>query len=439
MADTAPRLDFGPLPAGADVVVALSGGLDSSVLLDLLSRCARMQGRLRALHVHHGLQPAADAWAIDCQDTCAALGIPLRIARVDVARASGRGPEAAAREARHAAFAAELRDGEVLALAHHRDDQAETFLLRALRASGPDGLAAMRPWRRFGRGWLWRPLLGVPRADLLAHARAQGLAWAEDPSNASVDADRNFLRHRILPELRERWAHADAAFARSAALSAAATDLLDAEDERALAEVRTADPSMLDRAAVATLPPTRRARVLRRWIAGLGLPPLPAQGIATIESDLLDAPGDASPEFAWAGVRVCAWRNALHAGGPQAALPPDWEAAWDGAAPLRLPTGDELRLEPATVFARPVLVRARRGGERIRLPARTHSHALKHVLQERGMPPWERGRLPLLVDGDGEVLAAGDAIHSTAFARWLGETGTRLAWQRAPALPGHTD
>src|SRR5687768_5184369 len=168
MADTEPAPDFGPLPADAQVVVALSGGLDSSVLLDLLSRSARMQGRLRALHVHHGLQPAADAWVVHCRDACAAAGVPLRIAHVEVDRASGRGLEAAAREARHAAFVAELRDGEVLALAHHRDDQAETFLLRALRASGPDGLAAMRPWRRFGRGWLWRPLLGVPRADLVA-------------------------------------------------------------------------------------------------------------------------------------------------------------------------------------------------------------------------------------------------------------------------------
>jgi len=442
MADAAPAPDFSPLPGDAEVVLGLSGGLDSSVLLDLLSRSARMQGRLRALHVHHGLQPAADAWAVHCRDASAALGIPLRIVRVEVERASGLGPEAAAREARHAAFAAELREGEVLALAHHRDDQAETFLLRALRASGPDGLAAMRPWRCFGRGWLWRPLLGIPRMQLLAHARANGLAWVEDPSNASIDPDRNFLRHRILPVLRERWPHADAALARSAALSADATNLLDTEDELALAAVRTDDPSVLDRAAVGALPRTRRARVLRRWIAGLGLPPIPARGIARIETDLLEGSRDGAPEFAWAGARVCAWRNMLHAGIPPASLPLDWTVEWDGATPLPLPTGGVLCLAPANAFARAVLVHARRGGERIRLPDRTHSHALKHVLQDLGVPPWERAQMPLLTGENGEVLAAGDAIQSAGFAQWLHDNGTRLIWQRTPALsaclPGQT-
>ena len=135
-----------PDPARA-VLVGFSGGLDSSALLHLLARApAPLHNGLRAIHVHHGLHPQADAWARHCQSTCEAWSIPLRVVRVEVAR-SGTGPEAAARAARHAAFAAELHDDEVLALAHHRDDQAETFLLRALRASGPDGLAAMRPWR----------------------------------------------------------------------------------------------------------------------------------------------------------------------------------------------------------------------------------------------------------------------------------------------------
>src|SRR5690606_16881113 len=107
--------------------------------------------------------------------------------------------EAAARRARRAAFAAVMQAGDILATAHHLDDQAETFLLRALRASGPDGLAAMRPWRAFGPGWLWRPLLATPRAAVRAYAQARRLAWIEDPSNAHTDLDRNFLRHEVLP------------------------------------------------------------------------------------------------------------------------------------------------------------------------------------------------------------------------------------------------
>jgi hypothetical protein len=156
---------------------------------------------------------------------CAGLDVPLTIARVEV-RDDGDGPEAAAREARHAAFERELRDGETLALAHHRDDQAETFLLRALRGSGADGLGAMRAWRAFGRGWLWRPLLAQPREALRDHATTHGLPWIEDPSNADPRFDRNFLRQRVLPLLRERWPRVDASFARSAALGAEAADAL---------------------------------------------------------------------------------------------------------------------------------------------------------------------------------------------------------------------
>ena len=192
-----------PPPLQRPLLVGYSGGLDSTALLHLLAREPAHRG-LRAIHVHHGLQPEADAWADHCARTCAALGIGLEIVRVQVARDTGEGLEAAARRARMAAFAQALENDGVLALAHHRDDQAETFLLRALRASGSDGLGAMRPWRRFGPGWLWRPLLDLPRQALVDYARAHGLDWIEDPSNASDDHDRNYLRRRVLSLLRER-------------------------------------------------------------------------------------------------------------------------------------------------------------------------------------------------------------------------------------------
>ena len=420
---------------GAPLLAAFSGGLDSTVLLHLLASQPTLRaGGLRAIHVDHGLHPDSARWADHCRAACMKFGVDLHVVRVDVTRA-GKGPEGAARAARHAAFADALREGEVLVLAHHRDDQAETFLLRALRGSGVDGLAAMRRWQRFGRGWMWRPLLDAGRDELLGHARSHGLDWIEDPTNASTDFDRNFLRHRVLPLLRERWPHADAMFARSAALAAEATGLLEEGDAQALASVRTRDPAILDRRALREMAPARRARILRRWIDACGLPPLPAQGIARIEADVLSSAPGADAAFAWAGAHVRAWRHLVHADLQRPPLANDWQAAWDGAAPLLLPTGDTLLLEPATRFVRAVSVRARRGGERIRLPGRTHSHALKHVLQDLGVPPWERERLPLLADENGEVLAAGDAIHSAGFAQWLHDTGTRLLWQHAPALP----
>ena len=420
---------------GTAVCVGYSGGLDSTVLLHALADHAGVRGRgLRALHVHHGLHPGADAWAAHCSATCEALGVALEVVRVTVP-AAGDGPEAAARAARHQAYADTLRDGEAMALAHHRDDQAETFLLRALRGSGPEGLAAMPAWRRCGRGWLWRPLLEVPRARLLAHARAHGLAWIEDPSNADTALDRNFLRARVLPLLRGRWPAADAAFARSATLAGEAAGLLDDADARRLAEASTGDPAVLSCAALLAQPRAARARVLRRWIASLGLPALPAAGVACIESDLLHARPDATACFTWHGVQVRAWRGALHAVAPPPALPPGWSAAWDGRAPLALPGGGSLRLEPATAFDAPATVRARRGGERIVLPGRAHSHAVKHALQDAGVPPWVRPALPLLVDRNEVVLAAGDRLLSGAFDAWLRAHGARIAWRPPRGAP----
>jgi len=421
-----------PADAGASraVLVGLSGGLDSVVLLHLLCACPGVGDTgLRAIHVHHGLQASADDWADRCRTLCEALDVPLQVVRVDVDRDAGSGLEAAARAARREAFAGALRGGEALALAHHRDDQAETFLLRALRASGPDGLAAMRPWQRFAGGWLWRPLLDVPRARLLAHANAHGLRWIEDPSNEDTAHDRNFLRHRVLPLLRERWPEADAALARSAALAAESRGLLAEGDDAALAAARTPDARVLSTRALDALPRARRARVLRRWIETLGLPPLPAQGIARIETDLLAAGTDTGAAFEWHGARVRRWRDLLHADAHCAPLAQDWYAHWDGREPLALPTGGELRLDGADAFDAPLRAHARRGGERIRLPGRDHSHALKHVLQDLGVPPWQRERLPLLSDIDGDVQAAGDLAVSAGLDAWLRARHARLRWR----------
>lgn len=423
---------FIAIPHGAKigpVTVGFSGGLDSCVLLHMLATQASIRERgLRAFHVHHGLHADADAWALHCRNVCEALGVPLQVVRVEVDRGGGCGLEAAARDARRRAFAETLGEDEILALAHHRDDQAETFLLRALRASGPDGLAAMRPWRRFGNAWLWRPLLDLSRASLLEHARRQQLRWIEDPSNADAMLDRNFLRHHVLPLLRERWPHAGTAFARSAALSADAHDLLVDDDAAALASVRTTDPRVVSVDALHALARARRARMLRLWIEMLDLPPLPAQGVARIESDLLAAAADTDAAFRWQGAVVRRWRNLLHAGPVCERLPLGWQAQWDGRKPLALPLGGQIRLEGSAGFERLVRVHARQGGERIVLPGRHHSHALKHVLQDLGVPPWLREHLPLLSDADGHLLAAGDLAFSASFDAWLRTRSTQLLW-----------
>lgn len=177
--------------------IAFSGGLDSTVLLHLLANLAKTEKlpTLDAVHVHHGLQAAADAWPAHCQSVCDALGVPLRVMRVQVR--AGASLERAARDARYQAFSEVVGAGEVLLIGQHRDDQAETLLFRLLRGAGVQGLAAMPMQRALAGGHLLRPLLRSSRAQLQAYAEEHQLTWIEDPSNADPRFSRNYLRHRV--------------------------------------------------------------------------------------------------------------------------------------------------------------------------------------------------------------------------------------------------
>lgn len=402
------------------ILTGFSGGLDSSVLLHALARSH--PGRVRAIHVHHGLHADADDWAAHCRRTCDAWDVPLTIARVAVVDIDA-GPEAAARAARHKAFEAEMREGEWLALAHHRDDQAETFLLRALRGSGPDGLAAMRPLRAFAAGMMWRPLLDLPRATLLAYAQAHELTWVEDPSNQCSDFDRNFLRNEVMPLLQQHWPHAGAAFARSAALQRQASEALQAKDGENFAFDVTVSPLPLS--PLRALPPLHRARALRAWAAAQSLPPPPARAVDWLQAELSKPPGDGVSEYCWGGTRLRRWRDAVYPDDEIAPLPAELSIEWDGRGDLCLPNDSRWSLLGADGFDAPVRVRARQGGERIQLPKRTHRHLLKHVLQDAGLPPWRRSALPLLFTKDDELWAAGD-IHSALLDSWLRARGAAL-------------
>ncbi|MDR6093904.1 tRNA lysidine(34) synthetase TilS [Stenotrophomonas sp. SORGH_AS_0321] len=411
------------------LLVGYSGGLDSTVLLHWLQRSAAAEGvGVRAVHVHHGLQAAADDWALHCQQQCDALGVPLCIHRVAVDLDAGLGMEAAARQARRAAFAAELRDDETLALAQHQDDQAETFLLRALRGSGVDGLAAMAADSALGAHRLWRPLLQVPRSALLVYARQQALQWIEDPSNADDGPDRNFLRLHVLPLLRQRWPHAGPALAASAAQCGDTGRMLDEEDEKLLQHLQVAS-RVLSVELLRQVSPQRRARVLRRWVLAHGVPALPARVVSQLEHELLPAAPDRDAQVRWQQHSIRQWRGhwyLLPAVLPQ--LPAGWQATWDGRAPLALPDGGQLRLQGAAAFDVPMQVTGRHGGERIQLPGRNHQHALKDCLQREHLAPWRRRQLPLLF-ADGQLQAAADVVLSAPLQAWLQHHDAQLHWR----------
>lgn len=413
-----------PLPNAAGVLAAYSGGLDSVVLLHVLSRL-RDSGaitQLRALHVHHGLQAVAGDWVRHCTAQCQRLGIELQVLRVQIDPADPAGPEGAARRERYAALRGAMGEGEVLATAHQLDDQAETFLMRALRGSGQRGLAAMRPLQAFGPGWLWRPLLVRSRAELEAHARAHDLQWIDDPHNADPRYERSWLRQQLTPLMRRRWPAATLNLARSAALSAEADDLLG--ELAAIDDAVCAVAGGLSCVALLRLSPARRRNLLRMRVDALALPPPPHAVLLRLD-DLLLASWDAVPLLHWPGGELRRYRDTLVMMAPLPAEPGSWQCDWDGLGVLALPAGcGELRSTGAG--GRSVQVRFAQGSERIVMRAGGPHRTLKHLFQEHAIPPWQRRRTPLVFDGR-ELLWIGGLPAPGSADAWA----KALHWQPA--------
>ncbi|QTP53663.1 tRNA lysidine(34) synthetase TilS [Billgrantia sulfidoxydans] len=400
-------------PPGRVVWVALSGGLDSSLLLTLAAAACRRHPRpLRALHVHHGLQAAAGDFETHCRRLASRLGVPLFVERVAVERDAGLGLEGAARQARYDAFARRVAPGETLWLAQHGDDQAETFLLAALRGSGVRGLAGMPAGREWRGRRLVRPLLARSRAELEAEAARRGLRWVEDPSNADETLDRNFLRRRVLPLLAQRWPHAGEALAASAR-QAAEADALIADLSAVDLAVLGDDAACLPLAGLGRLSPARRRVLVRHACHRLGLPTPPAARLEALLAQC-DARHDARVRVTWTGAEGRIWRGHLHLLSSRPPLAPTWQVEWDGVSPLATPWGTvDVTLVPEEGGQASLRLMPRQGGESLRL-ARRGSRDLKRLLQEAEVPPWERERL--LVAWHGEVPVA--ALQSDAI-RWL--------------------
>jgi tRNA(Ile)-lysidine synthase len=397
--------------------VAFSGGLDSTCLLSAAAAVARrLPGPLEAVHLDHGLHPDSPHWAEHCKGVCKALGVPLTVRRLSIRRAPGESLEAVAREARYAALAALLNPGELVLTAQHQDDQAETLLLALLRGSGIDGLAAMRPVSALGLGRLVRPLLEIPRAALVAYAREQGLTWVEDPSNASIAFDRNFLRHRVLPVLRERWPRASATLARSAAHSAEAADLIEAQAAGALTTLWGARPGALSIPALSRLDPALSRAALRLWLRRRGMPLPDTAHLRRILTEVLPARRDANPLVAWTGCEIRRYRGDLLALKPLPLRPINGALSWDGDVLVlpaslgtltRNPSGPPTDGSAAEDGTRSLQVRFGVEGLWCRPGPLDHRRPLKKLFQEAAIPSWLRPYVPLVFAGERLVAVAG--------------------------------
>ncbi|MDO7901617.1 tRNA lysidine(34) synthetase TilS [Pseudomonas sp. K1(2024)] len=424
-------LDLTPWLNAPTWFVAFSGGLDSTVLLHrLAAHCRRHPAPpLRALHIHHGLQTAANAWPEHCRAVCDALGVELEV--IPVVVAAGASLEQAARDARYAALASRLGPGDVLFTGQHLDDQAETLLFRLLRGAGLRGMTAMPSSRTLGQGRLVRPLLADSREHLQRYAEAQGLSWIDDPSNQDVGFSRNYLRAQVMPQLRQRWPQASQQMARSAEHLGEALGLL---DELAAEDLRSAEQgapfawlglASLDLDAVRALSPARQRNALQYWLSRRTR--LPDARHWAGWNALRDAAPDAQP----------IWRltdgELQRSHGRLWWLADDWRqwksGQWywpDPDQPLILPGNGMVWLQGAKP-PEGLRIAYRQGGERLNVPGRGERD-LKRLLNERQLPHFVRQRLPLLYQGP-RLLAVANLPE-------LVQSDWQLQWQPPGRVQG---
>lgn len=422
---------FVSAPDSSRFIVAYSGGLDSHVLLQLMHAC---ELNCIAVYIDHGLQAASASWAEHCKAICQSLDIPFQSIKVDAQAGLGESPEAAARVARYQALAAIMQPDDMLLTAQHRQDQAETLLLQMLRTAGPAGLAAMPVAKRFAQGWQLRPLLAFERAELEAYAAHHQLHWIEDPSNNNERYDRNFLRHSILPLLKQRWPSINQTLVKVSKLQAEAAELVNelAElDGTALIDGQTL---LIER--LIQLTPVRQKNVVRYWLQQLELDIPPAKRLEEILGSMLTAAEDRCPAVCWKDTEVRRFQGRLYGMKRMSEFDATTVVSWNGQAPVILPTLDkEVRLTPAehglraNIVGRSMTLRFRQGGENIKPSGRHHTVDLKKLMQQAHIPPWERSRIPLLYLNE-RLVAVADYWVADDFKNEPDQPGWRFVSRR---------
>lgn len=416
------------------LVIAYSGGLDSRVLLQLSKEYVTKHPHftLLAIHVHHGLQEYADEWLFHCQQQAEQLSIPFVAEKLEIALKSRQSLEAVAREQRYTALAEHIDSNSCLLTGHHADDQFETFMLALKRGSGLQGLAAMPVSRSFSQGILLRPLLQSTRAELEVYAQQLNLSWIDDPSNQSLDFDRNFLRHQILPELIKRWPAWLITTQRSVQLLQESVSLHEELAELDYQQVARQHGLCLFKLKSLSL--VRQKNLVRYWFAKQAWA-YPSQAQLQQVLQQSQAKSDAKVAMVFKEGELRRYKDVIYLVERQAlqlsSQTVDWP--WQNQSCLPLPNGSCLSWQAGGNLLPPapnqqVRVKFRDQLEQKDFSAfgRLGQRSIKKLLQECQLPTWHRARIPF-VFYDQQLVAIGDCyvqreLHCAA------QQGLKLVW-----------
>ncbi len=420
---------------GERVVLGLSGGLDSVVLLHVFKKLAVTLGvELSCLHVNHGISPNAHFWAEFCSGLCSKWDVPLTVERVDISDHADQGIEAAARIARYAAF--EKQDAQWILLAQHQDDQAETLLMQLFRGAGIKGLASMGEMGHFHGKKKLRPLLSVSRKELEAYAKESGLEWVDDESNLDQRYDRNYIRHGLSPLIEARYPAFKRTLSRSSGLLAEASGLL--SELAQIDSTGAMEGGALSASRLAELSEARAKNLLRHFLETCGVRMPSERRLYEMLRQILGSRSDASVSISHDGFEIRLYRGGVHVVEQRPSA--NFCRQWLGEPRLDLPELDGSvffekalnGIDPAKLD-HPLTVRSRAGGERFRPGINRPEKSLKHLFQESGIPPWQRYRLPLLYCGERIIWVPGIGLDPA----FEGKNGFLPRW--APNSPQTCD
>jgi tRNA(Ile)-lysidine synthase len=390
------------------MTVALSGGVDSVVLLHLIHQLQKTHHfNLKASHVHHGLSKNADKWVKFCEKLCTKLSIPLDVNYVKLPQKKSLGVEGEARQLRYEKLLKSKTD--LVVLAHHEDDQAETFLLQLIRGAGVKGLSSMAHFDATRR--LWRPLLNTSRIDIESYAKKHQLKWIEDESNQNIDFDRNFIRSKVLPMLKNRFNHIIKVISRSSSHLAEAQHLL---DDLAQMDLKSNLKSIhykhkLKVKSLDKLSNARAKNVLRFWLE-INNQMMPSKDLLDeLLRQVLTAKKDAELKIELSkNHEIRRYQDEIYIVPNNKKKLKNYEMIWAGESEIILPNAQKLTFKKVKgrginlKFLRDqkLKIKNRQGGESFKPDSKRPTKKIKQLLQESDLPPWERENLPLIFVGD---------------------------------------